>query len=374
MKILFIEDDESAIQGIKDFCDEQNYSYKHPPFDEAFAYIEDYAPDILVLDLKNNDEEGFEGCDILDKAWEHNFRPTCIFSGQIVQSTVEQEKYQSPLVCFVDKGDDNPVKEFIRKISPYIDCISEVRKETNKAMRKSFDFFNMAINESITDTAVISSLCSNRIKSYFDNENSNIDMPVWSQYIYPILSDEISTGDIIMLKNCSPNTKTQNKFFIVLSQSCDISHQKISDILVAKCYDIKCLLRKRKISENEYEFRTTDELKTILNTGFCNEFFPLPAIDDILPDITVNLKELKLIPKTKLESDYIKITSLSSPYKERLIWAYMQTACRPGVPDLAIERWCDYLLPSGTDEDVVLDKNIEREEFANDEVKVVCTV
>lgn len=344
MKILFIEDDESAIQGIIDFCDELGYSHEHPPFDKAFSYIDNYDPDILVLDLKNNVEEGFEGCEILDKAWEHNFRPTCVFSGQIVQSTVEQEKYSSPLVRFVDKGDDNPVKEFISKIAPYVECIRKVRSETHIAMRKSFDFFNMAINDSITDSGVIASLCGNRIKSYFDNENSNVDMPVWSQYIYPILSDKFSTGDIIMLNNSSSDTKTQNRFFVILSQSCDIAHNKVPDILVAKCYEIDCLLRKRYIPETEYEMRSADELRAILNAGFYNEFFPLPSIDNILPDITINLKMLKLIPVNKIYSDYTKIASLSSPYKERLIWAYMQTACRPGVPDLDVECWIDALL------------------------------
>ena len=372
MKILFIEDDESAIQGIKDFCDELGYSYEHPPFDEALSNIDNYDPDILVLDLKNNVEDGFEGCDILDKAWEHNFRPTCVFSGQIVQSTVEQEKYTSPLICFVDKGDDNPVKEFISKIAPYIECIRKVRSETHKAMRKSFDFFNMAINDSITDPEVIALLCGNRIKSYFDNEYSNVDMPVWSQYIYPILNDEFSTGDVIMLKNSSSDTKTQKKFFVILSQSCDIAHQKVSDILVAKCYDIDFLLRKRSVSEAEYEMRSADELRAILNAGFYNEFFPLPSIDNVLPDITVNLKALKLLPVSKLSSDYTKIASLSSPYKERLIWAYMQTACRPGVPDLDVECWSGTLLPENEDHGTITDVGAVLEETI-EEGKMVCT-
>ena len=115
MKILFYEDDESAIQGIMDFCEDEGYQYKRKTFDDGFSYIEEYDPDILVLDLKDDEKEGFEGCNILDKAWEYHFRPTCVFSGQIVQSTVDQEKYKSPLVSFINKGDDNPVKDFIKK-------------------------------------------------------------------------------------------------------------------------------------------------------------------------------------------------------------------------------------------------------------------
>ena len=373
MKILLIEDQESDIQGIIDYCEEKEYLYEHKKFDEGISYIEQYDPDILILDLKNNVSNDFDGCDALDKAWEYHFRPTCVFSGQITDSTVDIEKYRSPLVAFIDKGDENPVKEFIDKVEPYVNCIREVRNETNVAMRKSFDFFDLAIKDEITDPYVISALCSNRMKSYFDNEMAQKDFPIWSQYIYPTVNEDFSTGDVIAVKNCDCNTAIQKKFFVILSQSCDIAHGKIKDVLVAKCYDIKLFLRKRRLEEGQYELRSKEEVKTILNTGFCNEFFPLPGIDSVIPDTVINLKELKLIPLTQLSSNYQKIASLSSPYKERLIWAYMQTACRPGVPDLDIEKWCDYLFQPEDDGEIITEERIEQTQIAKDEVKVVCT-
>jgi len=344
MKVLFIEDDESAVQGIKDFCDDKGYSYEHPPFEDALSYIEKYDPDILVLDLKNNDTDGFEGCDILDKAWEYNFRPTCVFSGQIVPSTIEQEKYRSPLIRFVDKGNDNPVKKFIEDIAPYTSCIRAVRIEAHKAMRKSFDFFNLAMKDGIIDSNVMAALCGNRIKAYFDNENSNNDLPIWSQYIYPIMSEDFSTGDVIMLNKPQSGVDYENNFFVVLSQSCDIAHRKIKCVLLAKCFPIDRILKVNKGSGDIYE-RTPDELKTIFNAGFLNQWVPLPGIEDVMPDIAVNLKKLTMVKLEDLSTNYQKVVSLSSPYKERLIWAYMQTACRPGVPDLAVEEWIHSLCP-----------------------------
>ena len=46
---------------------------------------------------------------------------------------------------------------------------------------------------------------------------------------------------------------------------------------------------------------------------------------------------------------YKKIISLSSPYCERLVWAYMQNACRPGVPSLDVQRWAEKLIPNKGD-------------------------
>lgn len=373
MKVLFIEDQESDIQGIKDYCEEKEYFYQHNNFETGISFIEEYDPDILILDLKNNVSNDYDGSEILDKAWEHHFRPTCVFSGQITDSTVELEKYHSPLVAFIDKGDEKPVIEFIDKIEPYANCIRKVRIETNVAMRKSFDFFDLAMKDGIVDPYIVSALCGNRMKAYFDNEMETKDFPIWSQYIYPTINECFSTGDIIAVKNASPTSAIQKRFFVILSQSCDISHSKISNVLVAKCYDIKTFLRKRFIKDDEYEMRSRDEVKTILNTGFYNEFFPLPGIDSVIPDIAVNLKELKVVSLAQLKSDYKKITSLSSPYRERLIWAYMQTACRPGVPDLDVEGWCDYLLSPEGEEVAALEENTEETPIPKEEVKVVCT-
>lgn len=344
MKILFFEDREEDIQGIVDYCVDQEYDYCHDKFVDGSSKIEEYNPDIIIVDLKNA-QDNFEGCNILEKIWEHRFRPTCVFSGQINESTIEKEQYSSPLIEFITKGDEKPVIDFIEKVAPYVQCVREVQEETYKAMRRSFDFFSLAMKDGITDSSKLAALCGNRIKAYFDNENASKDMPVWSQYVYPIMDEHISTGDIIMVKGSTEQTKIQNRFFIVLSQSCDIAHSKIKEILVAQCYDIKTLLRKRFIAEDQYEMRTPDELKIIFNAGFINEFFPLPEIEGVIPNIAVNLKALKLIPKANLSNGYVKIASLSSPYKERLVWAYMQNACRPGVPDLAVEEWVDSLCP-----------------------------
>ena len=343
MKILFFEDREEDIQGIVDYCVDQEYEYCHDKFVDGSSKIEEYDPDIIIVDLKNA-QDNFEGCSILEKIWEHRFRPTCVFSGQINESTIENEQYPSPLIEFITKGNERPVIDFIEKMAPYVQCIREVQEETYKAMRRSFDFFNLAIKDGITDSSKLAALCGNRIKAYFDNENSNNDLPIWSQYIYPSINEEFSTADIIRLKNPLSDVDYENNFFVVLTQSCDMAHGKVKFVLLAKCFPIERILKVNKGNGVVYE-RTKEELQTVFNTGFLNQWVPLPGIEGVMPDIAVNLKNLILIKLRDLPNNYQKVVSLSSPYKERLIWAYMQTACRPGVPDLAVEGWIDSLCP-----------------------------
>jgi CTP synthase len=37
--------------------------------------------------------------------------------------------------------------------------------------------------------------------------------------------------------------------------------------------------------------------------------------------------------------EYIKIASIDSPFREAIIWAYMQINCRPGLPDRNFDLW-----------------------------------
>ena len=73
MKILFFEDREEDIQGIVDYCIERDYDCFHDKFVDGFSKIEEYDTDIVIVDLKNA-QDNFEGCDILEKIWEHRFR------------------------------------------------------------------------------------------------------------------------------------------------------------------------------------------------------------------------------------------------------------------------------------------------------------
>ena len=36
---------------------------------------------------------------------------------------------------------------------------------------------------------------------------------------------------------------------------------------------------------------------------------------------------------------YLRMCSIDSPFREQIIWNYMQTSCRPGVPDRNVDNW-----------------------------------
>lgn len=347
MKVLMIEDNVEDIEGIIDYCKEQRWEQETKSFDEGLRYIEEYDPDIIVLDLQDKVDDSFPGSSILDIIWNKSFRPVCIFSGQIVNASVDGEKYPSPLIYFVNKGDETPVKKYLSKIEPYTSSIKKMQKKMHEAFRRSFDVLQYVFQDEIQDENIIAYLCNSRMRDSFSFELQDTKLPAWGQYIYPSLSENLLTGDVICLDDEFNNKALYDRtYYVIISQSCDIINNRIPRVLVAKCVDTKILYERLSLSTKVDKAR--NRMHSILNAGYQDNLFILPSFGQILPDLVVDMKDISTIEFDDM-GKYKKIVSLSSPYCERLVWAYMQNACRPGVPSLDVQRWAEKLIPNKGD-------------------------
>ena len=347
MKVLMIEDNTDDIAGIIDYCAEQGWEQENKPFEKGLAYIEEYNPDIIVLDLQDEADDCFPGSSILDKIWNKSFRPVCVFSGQIVNASVDIEKYPSPLIRFISKGDEGPVKEYLSQIAPYTQIIKEMQEKMHEAFRRSFDVLKYVFQDGIRDKNIIAYLCNCRMKDSFSYELQDSTLPAWGQYIYPSLSKHMLTGDVVCLDDDFNNKAPQDRtYYVIISQSCDIVTKRISRILAVKCKDNQILNTALQLPSKTKDAR--ERLSEYLNAGYEKNLFFLPSFGEILPDLVVDMKDIITIEFDDLVK-YKKIISLSSPYCERLVWAYMQNACRPGVPSLDVQTWAEKLIPNKGD-------------------------
>lgn len=344
MKVLMIEDNHADIAGIIDYCDEKNWECDVKSFDDGLSFIKENDPDIVILDLQDKEEDGFTGRNIIKQIWEKNFRPVCVFSGHIVDPKVEEANFPSPLIRFCPKGDERPVIEYLSEIAPYVDSIKKVQNKMHSAFRDSFGILEYVIKDNILDENIIGYLCNNRIREFFSNEDEEIKLPPWGQYIYPVLSKSFVTGDIVC-KKAEYDPNSTKCFYAVLSQSCDLAYKKVKGVLLAECDSIEVIKQK-----NPGENFTQKELISLLNEGFSRKYYPLPELKGVIPDLVVNLKKIIVVETKEFFKEYKAIVSLSSPYRERLVWAYMQNACRPGVPTLDAEKWAKKILPDEEDE------------------------
>ena len=74
--------------------------------------------------------------------------------------------------------------------------------------------------------------------------------------------------------------------------------------------------------------------------------------------MAVYLKDLELILLERINGEgktFERVASIDSPFRELVAWAYMQVACRPGLPDRDTETWSEEIVkecqqePEGTD-------------------------
>jgi CTP synthase len=79
---------------------------------------------------------------------------------------------------------------------------------------------------------------------------------------------------------------------------------------------------------------------------------PFPALRDKVPTMMADMKDLELIPIADIDaaepgtSKYFRVAGLDSPFREEISWAYMQNACRPGMPERELEPWRNEIMDS----------------------------
>lgn len=114
---------------------------------------------------------------------------------------------------------------------------------------------------------------------------------------------------------------------------------EVEEVLCAKCFDKEVF---------SGDVRKAGKIESLLNSGVNKQWVALPAYKNICPSLTVDMKKLEIIPLSKVIMDikelkenntYLRICSVDSPFREQIIWNYMQTSCRPGVPDRNVTAW-----------------------------------
>ena len=89
--------------------------------------------------------------------------------------------------------------------------------------------------------------------------------------------------------------------------------------------------------------------KTILTQGYYQGIVPLPRLEGRIPTLAADLRKLALIPIASIgsaQTEYLRIASIDSPFRELVSWAYLHIACRPGLPDRDCDSWGEEIIAS----------------------------
>lgn len=370
MKLLLIEDDFTAVKGIKDNYEDKGWNVEESDFTDAVNKISSYEPDIIVMDwMEDIDTDKDRGRSIFDQ---FNNKPVIIFSAAAKAITIDEE-LENPFIDKISKGNEEDVINKIDEWEKYLTVVDSVKNQFNDAVSFMMASLKPVIAmDSYPGDEVIKFMLNKQASEFFnsrlvDNESN----PIWTQYLYPPLSHNLLVADIL-------KSTTEEKYFVVLTPSCDMANRKVSETLVAACepaenfycpadfrnkeYDEVSATSVSSVSDKTDNKKSDDKkraekikvIRTLLSYGYNKSKVALPCLPNVFPYLTINLKDLHFfklsdislnnMEKDKQNFKYYRIASVNSPYREQIVWAHMVNSCRPGVPERDYDSWAEDIL------------------------------
>jgi len=359
MNVLFIEDQpqsvEPAIRRLRR-SRKTRYNSRVVGFQETERSIDEFAPDIVILDLLEVMEAGDReptGLAQYDIVWNHLFCPLVVYSAQPEIATDRHEPH--PFVKAVQKGRDSVTQlmETIGDLKPHVEALREaklhVRHQFARALRDvaPYAFRSFQSKAEVSETIVRSG--RRRLAAMMDTQPGET-LAAWEHYLCPPLSGDIQLGDLLLRTEGAENDPAS--FRVVLTPSCDLvasegRFPKVTSVLVAKCCSIKKGIQLTSLGDISVKKLKSRLPSPILTQGYFETILPLPSLFGRIPCMAADLQELALIPLERIgneNAEFKRIASMDSPFRELVAWSYMQVAGRPGLPDRDFRKWGQEIL------------------------------
>lgn len=370
MKLLLIEDDPTAVKGIKDNYEDKGWQVVESDFTDAVNNISSNQPDIIVMDWMDDiDTDKDRGRVIFNQ---FNNKPVIIFSAAAKSIAIDEE-LANPFIDIIPKGDEQDVINKIDEWEKYLAVVSSIKEQFNDAVSVMMASLKPIISmSSYPGDEVIKFMLNKQASEFFNSKLvDNESNPTWTQYLYPPLSQNLLVADIL-------KSTTEEKYYVVLTPSCDMANGKVSETLVAACESADNFYCPTDFRNKEYdeasavpvsadsdksddkkseEKKKTEKIKvirTLLSYGYNKSKIALPCLPNIFPYLTINLKELQFFKLTDISLNNMekdkknfkcyRIASVNSPYREQIVWAHMVNSCRPGVPNRDYDSWAENIL------------------------------
>jgi len=359
MKVLIVDDIPDTVKEISDACDENGWEKTIVGFEDSYGEIIDFDPDVIILDWKQDADAVDLGGDILDKIWGIAFRPIIIFSANAAIIDIAEKEKQSNMLCLIPKGDEEPVIKKLSEIEKMAKALSAYRKTMGSALITSLNSIEFLKNVPDDELESVEYVLSKRAAAFFDDQFVSDLAPAWVEYLCPPVSKSLNVCDIIKEnpnREVAYNAGSPEEYWIVLTPSCDLCEHgstpaRVTHALCAHCTG-KDGFHGISLSTSP-KAKNIEKVKSRLSQGYNNNFVSLPGLSTVLPYMTVDLKKVELIPLANIaistesindDTKYIRIASVSSPFREQIVWAHMINSCRPGVPDRNFDLWAKELL------------------------------
>lgn len=316
-------------------------------FKEAPSMIATVKPDVVVFDIFDDQIEEHPEYAVKPAwlaVWNEFFCPVVFHTGHEVP---EYKNINHPFVRYEIKGLGSlgRVVNHIKEFAPEIDGLRAIRNELSRSAHETLVHVSPVVWRSGKSNAELTDMLlravRRRMAATLDHPAAPLNkIQAWEQYICPPIGNNLLTGDLI--RATSGNAIEPQSYHLVLSPSCDLvlgRPNTLKQVLLADCVPASEFVAKARISPKKF----IEGLSSELNKDQVAGLMVLPTFPGVVPLMAANLKKLSLIlyadiaTKNGETKPFTRIASLDSPFRERLAWAYLQIAGRPGVPDVDVQ-------------------------------------
>lgn len=356
LRVLLIDDE---LQSVETLIEElkgeiEGIIPETKGFDDANTALLDFVPDVVILDIfrggatPDGDTAGLDPCKFI---WGTCFCPLVVYSAQ--PDIVSDQIPEHPFVRLVQKGSGSEAKviSYIKEFIPHVEALNKVQNDIRQHVNRELKNVAPLVFNKITNVdkrkAVFVRAARRRIAAMMD-EPLGEEIASWEQYLYPPVGVVLLTGDII--RKSKGEEQDPESYYIILTPSCDMAFDdrgktKVDKVLVACCTNVEKMLPEVKADETTGIEKLREKLLPFLRRGYGSYCIPLPEFPGVFPAMVAQLKNLKLIELSKIGNDkrleYYRVTSVDSPFREMITWAYIQITGRPGLPERDFDAWAD---------------------------------
>ncbi len=320
-------------------------------FAQAPELLRGVRPHVVVLDIR---KEKFEEVAAAQPAWQvirdEHFCPVVFYSSIPMPEGLPQGT--DPFACYHSKTTTNPdeiakvVGGFIRHIDGLQKIRDEIENQAAKTLQKVTPLIWKAESDPDVREQALLRVTRRRLAASLEHPLlGETDIKAWEQFIYPPIEEGLMTGDILRRINGSANDS--DAYRLILTPPCDLAvgedRHPVDEVLAAQCIRVDDAEVLRKCSLKADAADLPDKLGRRLKLDRLDGMLVLPALAGVWPVMVVDFKSLDLIQRTSIapspeaigeDSEYERLASLDSPFREGFAWRFTQTAGRPGFPTM----------------------------------------
>lgn len=366
LRVLVIDDDDGVRKVLESALEEDegssgdgtDWEVKTQGFDRVKRVLARFRPDMVVLDLvegkipddRNSGDRSFE------RIRDNWFCPVVVYTDFADRWIIEVH----PQVVLVEKGMDSE-EEVLAKLRDFVPVARMIRSvhddfdaRIREALRDSVD----ALDKQIAETegrleGSLSRTVRRQVAARVDlAASAGAELHAWERLVVPPLGDDLLTADLLRLRDADPTEPSA--FRLVLTPSCDMVRSgnrtpKADRVLVTLCEPVRRLGKIELEPGEPLSRRQKERLRPVLTQGMAGEQLVIPEFRGHVPLMAANLKRLDLVAWDGIDlrrggdgargSEFVRVASMDSPFREMAVWAYLGVTGRPGMPDTDIERW-----------------------------------